>query len=237
VQAGPAWHSNLGQWKNNYANLPVYGGRQIILVPKLAARYHLGVDHHEYYSQFVLEYLHQENLNSNSSLVQVLKNGKRRVTKKSLEELYPCSKDFLREFSEKHPEVFKEYKRYVSGKKGALSDVELEAILRRKLELRPGGDPPDEETGDGEDEQGADGDAGLTGREVAHERHEQQRPQDAVDRLDGDDDEPGGEGPGKGHRRHPTALAMPNAAAASPPTTAVCQALRSGLAVVNRPLT
>src|SRR5262249_2489903 len=131
VQGGPAWHPDLGQWKNTYAKLPVYGGRQMILVPKLAVRYHLAVDHQEYYSRFVLEYLQQENLNSNSSLVQVLKNGKRRVTKKSLAELYPCSKEFLLEFSDRHPGVLKQYKRYLSSKTARLSDASLEAVFRQ----------------------------------------------------------------------------------------------------------
>jgi hypothetical protein len=131
VQAGPVWDPEIGQWKNGYANLPVYRGRPILLVPKMAVRYQLAVDHQEYYSKFVLDYLQQENLNSNSSLVQVLKNGRRRVTKKSLEELFPRSKEFLLKFSEDHPEVLRKYKSHISSKNATLTDRELDLILRQ----------------------------------------------------------------------------------------------------------
>jgi hypothetical protein len=42
--------------------------------------------------------------------VQVLKNGKRRVTKKDLKREYPISKHFLYTFSANHPEVLEQYK-------------------------------------------------------------------------------------------------------------------------------
>jgi hypothetical protein len=71
-----------------------------------------------------------------------------------------------------------------------------------KPESRPGGDPPDAEEGDGEDQQRADGDADLPGGEVADERHEQNPPQDAVDRLGGDDDQPDGCSPKQQPQAH-----------------------------------
>ena len=42
-------------------------------------------------------------------------------------------------------------------------------------------------------------DADLTSRKVAGQRHEQQRPQNAVDGFDGDNKEPDGESPEKEH--------------------------------------
>jgi hypothetical protein len=147
VSCGPAWFPDKDDWKSIYANLPVYKGRQVLLIPKEFARYHLAADHRQYYDQFVLEYLQQENLNSNSSLVKVLKNGRRTVTKKSLKEHHPCSKEFLLEFSEKHPEILQEYKNSLSFKANPLSSSSLEAFLKQKqqeagtitLIVQPGG--------------------------------------------------------------------------------------------------
>jgi len=139
VQSGPFWCPEAAGWRNEYAHLPIYDGKPVILIPKLAVRYKVAPDHQEYYSKFVLEYLQQENLDSNSSLVQVLKNGKRRVTKKSLEERYPCSKEFLFEFSLDHPEVLQHYKESLPSKDAPLSDEALkEAVFAALGHLPPG---------------------------------------------------------------------------------------------------
>ena len=69
-----------------------------------------GQDHHQYYNHFVLNFLQQENLNSNSGLVHVLKNGNRKVYKKDLKEIYPFNKEWLAEFSENNPHVLHNYK-------------------------------------------------------------------------------------------------------------------------------
>ena len=68
----------------------------------------------KYYTRFVLTFLQRENLEAGTSLVQVLKNGKRVVRKKDLKELYPPTKAFLYEFSKEHPQVFKDYKQAVA---------------------------------------------------------------------------------------------------------------------------
>jgi hypothetical protein len=49
-------------------------------------------------------------LEAGSSLVTALKNGRRVVYKKHLEERYPCTKEFLFEFSKEHPEVLEQYR-------------------------------------------------------------------------------------------------------------------------------
>jgi hypothetical protein len=115
---GPYWHDKKKEWVAGYDTLPVYKGYPIILVPKRAVRYHLAVNDKEYYNFHVIEFIRQEfirqeNIHSAASLTKLLRAGDRRqrVTKKSVKEKHPMSKDFLREFSEDHPEVLKEYKR------------------------------------------------------------------------------------------------------------------------------
>jgi hypothetical protein len=113
---GVWWHEVAREWRGGYDMLPVYKGYPIILVPKATVCYRLAVDYAEYYGKHVIEYIRQEYekqecLNSADSLTRVLRGKRRRVPKKSIREDYPPSKQFLREFSEKHPDVLAAYKR------------------------------------------------------------------------------------------------------------------------------
>jgi hypothetical protein len=140
VQRGVAWDDDNHEWVNGYSHLPIYKDEPLILVPKWMVRREIAVDHNEYYNDFVLNYLQQEHLNAGSGLVQTLKNGKRRVTKKSLREEHPKSKDWLREFSEQHPDVLKQYREYLNSKLSPINSGELEKLIRHVQQLH-GGSP------------------------------------------------------------------------------------------------
>jgi hypothetical protein len=101
-------------------------------------RYRPAADHQDYYHKFVLEFLQQENLNSNSSLVQVLRSGKRKVTKRSLEELFPCDKEFLFEFSQRHPEVLQHYKESLPFKAEPIGDDVINKMYLKVFGRTPG---------------------------------------------------------------------------------------------------
>lgn len=150
VPSGIFWDGNRKSWINRYANLPVYKNQRLMLVPKVAVRFRLTADHQQYYRHFVLNYLQAEHLEANSSLVTVLKNGRRRVTKKDLEKEYPLSKEFLFSFSENHPEILEKYKESLVGKAVPLRDEQIEetqsdtrginsANLAKKLASIPSG--------------------------------------------------------------------------------------------------
>lgn len=126
VASGMYWDAEQRQWRNRYAPLPIYKGKRIVLVPKVAVRYCLSVDHREYYQHFVLDYLQAEHLAAGSSLVTVLRNGTRRVTKKDLKQEHPLSKKFLYEFTKDHPEVLDRYKRTLPTKPEYLRDDQIE---------------------------------------------------------------------------------------------------------------
>ncbi|WP_435018582.1 hypothetical protein TA3x_000561 [Tundrisphaera sp. TA3] len=70
--------------------------------------------------------------------MQLLRNGKRRVTKKSLEELFPCDKEFLFEFSQEHPEVLKHYKDSLPVKDSPISDEEIGQVYLKEFGRLPG---------------------------------------------------------------------------------------------------
>ncbi len=134
IASGMYWDDGIGFWRNAFVYLPVYEGKRIILVPKVSVRYRIRTNHKEYYNKFVLDFLQAEHLRANSSLVHVLKNKKRKVLKKDLKEKYPCTKEFLFEFSNKNSRVLREYKKYIIDNAG--NELDNEAIEERQKEPR-----------------------------------------------------------------------------------------------------
>ncbi|NQU06187.1 MAG: hypothetical protein HQ568_08860 [Calditrichaeota bacterium] len=110
VCAGSIYNQERQLWMQVYHQLPVYNNRPLLLVPKFIARYNFSYDNTKYYNGFVLDYLHSEHISFNSSLVFTLKNGRKKVRKKDLKELYPKTKEYLYQFSKEHPEVLKKYR-------------------------------------------------------------------------------------------------------------------------------
>jgi hypothetical protein len=111
VASGRLWDSAAGRWEQSYVQLPVASGSKVLLVPKASVRWNITFDAYKYYNSFVLNFLQQEHLDSRSGLVETLRSGGRRVTKKALREAYPITKEFLSRFSEEHPEVLEAYKK------------------------------------------------------------------------------------------------------------------------------
>ena len=110
VPLPPAYNMERHEWISSYFELPVANNSPILLVPKAFARYDPAYDHGNYYRHFVLDFLQSEHLDANSSLVNTLKNGKRVVYKKDIEEIFPCTKENLFKFSQAHPDVLLEYR-------------------------------------------------------------------------------------------------------------------------------
>jgi len=126
VNSGLYWGHESSTWESRYANLPVYKQERIVLVPKVAVRARLIPDYEEFYSDFVLEFLSAEHLKANDALVTLLKNGTSRVFKKDLKNKYRLSKEFLYEFTIRHPKVLEDYKTSIRDKGTPLADSEIE---------------------------------------------------------------------------------------------------------------
>ena len=89
VSVGPFWDPIKGDWDTQQFDLPIPSkGGPLLLVPKSIVRRLLACDPDTYYRHFVLPFLQERELAANSSLVEVLKTGRRRVTKKSVEQKY-----------------------------------------------------------------------------------------------------------------------------------------------------
>jgi hypothetical protein len=141
VSSGRLWEDDMGRWRERFVPLPTYKGTRVILVPKHIVRRRLALESDDYYNNHVLNFLQEEHLKAHSSLVEALKNGRKRVTKKRLKEQYPFRKEWLAEFSQQHPAVLEEYKkqRYQNAKRGLPGDISLlheefdEAALARAM--------------------------------------------------------------------------------------------------------
>lgn len=110
----PHYDAQSHQWRSEYFDLPIADGRPLVLVPKLVARYTFSYNQQSFYQHYILNYLQAEHLNAGSSLVQTLRNGRKRVTKKDVSAIYPCTKENIAAFARDHPQVLAEYRKNLS---------------------------------------------------------------------------------------------------------------------------
>jgi hypothetical protein len=148
VPSGMYWDSRTKTWKNEYTQRLVIDNRPILLVPKRIVSFTDKYTSEEYRQHFVLNYLQNENLRLQTSLVQQYKSGENYVTKKSIKEHESViDKEYLARFTEQHPEVFMDFKQQTSKKissvEGAVLDNisadEICAHLMSKLASIPSG--------------------------------------------------------------------------------------------------
>lgn len=152
VASGFYWDPDKSNWVQGYTDLPIVQKRKILLVPKYAVRYEVGVDPGAYRNHFVLEFLQAEHMRADDGLVTVFKDSKGRVRKrvvykKTVDQHYPKSKDYLAEFSKAHPDVIEKYRETLrlAGSKiprlspGSISEPALARHLAAQLVAIPPG--------------------------------------------------------------------------------------------------
>lgn len=126
VQTGYYWNAATRSWENSFEPMLVIKNKKIILTPKLIVSYSKKYTPKKYYNQFVLEFLQHEHLVNNSNLIQYRNDGTPFVTKKSLSEtVAPYSKEFIASFTVNHPQVFKEFKDWISTTSIAIKNEEI----------------------------------------------------------------------------------------------------------------
>jgi hypothetical protein len=97
-------------WEARYVDLPVWRHNPILLVPKAIVKHDLAYNSQRYYRHSILPFLQGEHIDARTALVRTLKNGDPVVYKKDLEPRYPCTKEFLYNFSRQHPDVLARYR-------------------------------------------------------------------------------------------------------------------------------
>lgn len=150
VATGPYWSSALRQWDTDHAAMLVIEDRPILLTPKSVVSYAKRYSPGKYHSRFVVEFIRNEHLRMGGALVQYRKNGDPFVTKKDvISHEAPLNKEFLAAFTERHPEVFADFKEWSKQASQSMPNREFDDIdpfavvtyLKRRLrEIPPGRD-------------------------------------------------------------------------------------------------
>lgn len=149
VASGDCWDSVRGCWVSYFTDMLVIDGRKILLTPKSAVSYAKRYTPQKYHSKFVLEFLQHEHVRMNSGLVQYRRDGSPYVTKKDLrKKVAPYSKDFLADFTQKHPHVFADFKEWIAKSAEAIKNEEIvdddaadiaQYLIDKLLAIPPGG--------------------------------------------------------------------------------------------------
>lgn len=154
VVSGPFWNSSSKKWESAFVPLPVADGDKLLLVPKSIVRLDSGYNVGKYYRNYILEALKEEELQKNSSLVEIMKSGKnkgdRKVFKKDLKDKYGKEEKTVSiEQTNRRPDVFAKYKKENSEPTPALSHRQIaeaqdteppnwDELLKAVLSLEPG---------------------------------------------------------------------------------------------------
>lgn len=110
VDSGPVWDPQSGCWQDALVQLPVTPFGKLLLVPKATVRHRLVYDATTYYTHYLLPAMQASEKSLNTSLVHVLKDGRKRVTKKSLRNKYGADKLAIVDQTLRHPDVLQQYR-------------------------------------------------------------------------------------------------------------------------------
>jgi hypothetical protein len=97
-------------WYERLEDLPKTKDGKLILVPKLIVRKKLDYRSQEYFDHFLVEELQRRELSAGTALVELLKSGRHRVTKKSVKEKYGTGKKVIAHWTQEYPEVLDRYR-------------------------------------------------------------------------------------------------------------------------------
>ncbi|WP_182104080.1 hypothetical protein [Niallia taxi] len=131
VPSGYFWDSSVRKWNNIHTEMLVVEEKKIILVPKSIVTFSYKYTPERYCQHFVLNFLQNEHIRINSSLVQrkKLKNGTEKVwvTKKDIAEADKTfRKEYLREFTKQHPDIFENFRSSTKHEVEPLTHDQLE---------------------------------------------------------------------------------------------------------------
>lgn len=149
VQTGFFWDATRKSWENKLDQMLVIDGKRIILVPRLIVSYAKEYTAGKFVQHFALNFLQEQNIINNTSLVQryTNKKGKTRiwVTKKSIrkkekEEGKKIDKEWIANFAQKNPKIFNDFNESVRNIKtegdintDGINKVDIAQFLKEKL--------------------------------------------------------------------------------------------------------
>lgn len=133
VPSGSYWDSERREWTNQYTDMLIVDGKKVILVPKRVVSYAKEYADKNYMQHYVLNFMQNEHLRLNSSLVKKrVKSKEKYVTKKDVKEYEArkskLDKKWLTDFTLRHPEVFAQFKKDCIKRITHISNEELETV-------------------------------------------------------------------------------------------------------------
>ena len=138
VPSGAYWDSDKREWTNQYTDMLIVGGKKVILVPKRVVSYSKEYADKNYLQHYVLNFMQNEHLRLNSSLVRKrVKSKERYVTKKAIREYEShksvLDKKWLADFTLRHPEVFAQFKKDCIKRINFITNEELDVVEVRTV--------------------------------------------------------------------------------------------------------
>lgn len=132
IPSGFIWDAYQREWNNDYTDRLMVNDSKLLLIPKAIVSYSQKFTAQQYHQHFVLNYLQNEHLQMDSLLVQrhTRQDGTERtwVTKKSVRDHEaPLDKAFLADFTQKHPEVFQNFREQTAATLSSITNEELMA--------------------------------------------------------------------------------------------------------------
>lgn len=132
------WNSKSLEWESSKEDILIINWKKVILVPKLFARKTLAINFSDYYNFEVLDFEQALHLDAWTSLCKTLKSWKKIApSKKALKDYHPNNKkQFIYEFSKKHPKVLSDYKKKRSELYTSLSNETIveDFDLRKRVD-------------------------------------------------------------------------------------------------------
>lgn len=132
IATNPWWNAQARRWERSHETMLVIDEQPILLVPKSIVSRGIAYDFDKYHRHFVLNFVRREELASNGPHVRHRKPRKGQevgdafVTKGDMAKFVaPPNKDFVAEFTAKHPTLFKEFKDFTKNNAKPLGNFEL----------------------------------------------------------------------------------------------------------------
>ena len=157
IASGPMWNPVSHEWFEDHVELPMPPEGRLLLVPKSIVRRRMEYNPSDYFNNYILTALQDIEMAAGSDLVQLLKNGNVRVTKKSLKEKYGTGKTVSARLTQEHPEILDRFRaarraspvRPLSHSEIAVteavtqSEPDWDALLEAVTSLSPGANDAD----------------------------------------------------------------------------------------------
>lgn len=116
LPTGILWDPLLARWTSSFDQIPIVGGRRILLVPKrfVRWRYDFTKAGARYYDEFFVNYIRQDQLRRNGPLVTFVEYSDGsiapKVYKSDIKNAFPPTKETLETFSAQHPDIYERFK-------------------------------------------------------------------------------------------------------------------------------